>query len=94
MIPDTITAVANAVGDVSKLVTKALPSEEQQLAKFKMRSPIIYGNIMERIFQKLKRYLRWHKRIEIDVWVDFKHATLADSTRTELKTLLHRELLR
>ena len=87
-----ISAVSAAVGDVALLITKALPSTEQQLAAFKLRSPKFYARIMEHLYQKNKMFLRWHKRIDIDTRVEFINATLPQSARDEMKKMLHEDL--
>lgn len=91
---DPVSAVSNAVSDVSKMITKALPSDEVQLERLKLRSPWIYGWVRKRIFKALRRELIKSPERSIDVWVDYKHAAYADSTRAELKTLLHDDLKR
>ena len=54
-----IDTTLTAVSDISKLITKALPSDEQQLAAFKIRSPRIYANIRTRM---IKGFIRFCKK--------------------------------
>ena len=89
-----VSAVTNAIGDVARMITKALPATEQQLAAFKMRSPIIYAGIMEHLYQRTKRHLRWHPREDIDTWVELDHGNIPQSARDEIKQLLHQDLNR
>ena len=70
-IPTPASGIASAIGDIALMITKALPSTEQQLEAFKLRSPKFYARIMEHLFQKDLRFLRWHPKVDIDTRVDF-----------------------
>lgn len=87
-----VSSVANAIGDVALLITKALPGTEQQLAAFKIRSPKIYARIMEHLYQRDKIFLRWHPKCDIDTEVDFRNMDLPESAIADLKKLLHEDL--
>ena len=89
---DPVSAVANAVSDVAVMVTKALPSEEEQLARFKLNYPIIYARRMQRLYNRAKTFLRWHHGVGIDTHIDLVNGNLADSTRALLKKELHEDL--
>lgn len=87
-----VSSIANAVGDIALMVTKSLPSTEQQLALFKLRSPKKYSRIMEWLYQRDKAFLRWHPKCDIDTEVDFRNLDLPESAIADLKKLLHEDL--
>ena len=89
-----LSGLFTAISDTALLITKALPSTEQQLAEFKLRSPLKYARIMEALYREDKMFLRWHKHIDIDTRVDFVNSNLPDSARVELKKMLHEDLNR
>lgn len=92
VIGGPVSSVAAAVSDLALLITKALPSTEQQLEAFKIRSPKFYARIMEHLYQKNKRFLRWHPKIDIDTEVDFINMDLPESAIADLKKMLHEDL--
>ncbi len=89
---DPVSSISNTIGDIALLVTKALPSTEQQLELFKLRSPKKYARIMEYLYRQQLFFLRWHSKVDIDTRVDFMNATLPDSARAEIKKMLHEQL--
>ena len=94
MALDPITGIATAISDVSKLITKAIPSDELQAARFKQRSPLIYANIRERIHKKCLKQCRkrWHQ--DIDATVDLLGGALLKDERDYMKKIIHSELQR
>ena len=91
-IPTPATGIASAIGDIALMVTKALPSTEQQLEAFKLRSPKFYARIMEHLYHEDFIFLRWHHKVDIDTRVDFVNMDLPESAIDELKKMLHEQL--
>lgn len=93
---EPISAVAAAVSSVALMVTKALPSEEQQLALFKERHPIRY--------QRQRRHMlnvdHWtlnlpkNKNVPIKSFVQWEHSDLPVSEQDLLIEILQKELNR
>lgn len=94
MALDPVTGIATAIGDVARMVTKAIPSDELQAARFKQRSPLIYANIRKRIHLKCLRECRhrWHQ--DIDATVELYGGALLKDEREYMKKIIHSELQR
>lgn len=50
--------ILTTIQDIALLITKALPSDEERLAAFKLRSPRIYANIQRRMLNGFVGYCR------------------------------------
>ncbi len=96
MATDPITGIAEAVSDVALLITKALPGDEQQLLKFKMRSPAIYQRIHTHMLNKDYRQLSRKKNLHVPIksFVEWEHSDLPVSEQTKLIEILQAELNR
>ena|ERR1017187_1172414 len=55
-----ISGWATAIEDVALLLTKVLPSDELQLARFKLRSPKFYARIQKRMLTNFIFYCKKH----------------------------------
>lgn len=85
---DPVSAVANAVSDVALMITKTLPSSERQLLAFKLRQPKAYASIRQHILIQGYRYLKHHKNVSIDAYVQFIDGDLPIDEQRALKSIL------
>ena len=74
-----------ALGGVFALITKALPSDELQLERFKLRFPKKYQRIRELQLNDAVRYVKLHK-VDPDKFADFINggATMSELIKEEL----------
>lgn len=96
MANDPITGIATAVSDIALLITKALPSTEQQLLAFKIRSPRMYQRIHNQMLNRDYRQLSKKKNIKVPVeaYVEWEHSDLCLSEQQKLIMILKAELNR
>jgi len=91
---DPISAISDAVTALSVMVGKAIPSDEERMARLKLRSPLIYARIRKRLYNMCRRELkhRWHQ--DIDSTVNYYLGALAKDEIEYAKKMLHSELSR
>jgi len=56
-----LTGISTFGTAVSAMITKALPSDELQLARFKLRYPLLYAHIREHMVRNIVNYCKSNK---------------------------------
>lgn len=56
-----LTSITTFGTAVSAMITKALPSDELQLARFKIRYPLLYARIREHMIRNIVNYCKSNK---------------------------------
>jgi len=95
--PTPISAIASAWDATVALVSKALPSDEQRLAAFKLRFPLRYQRVRERIETRIYNQIKTdcrrdrtkiiNKALIVD-YVNFDNDDLATSEKESLVNIL------
>jgi hypothetical protein len=91
---NTFLAFLKALSDIAVMVGKALPDDELKKIQFKIRSPLIYARVRQRILNRCRRRmkLRWHSK-SVDV-ANYFGGGLVQEDRELLVRLLFDEFKR
>lgn len=83
---DPVTAIAAATDAVFSFANNALPPTEIRIARFKLLFPKRYARIKRRILNEHLKWLRQHKNIDVNAYINF--VCNDEKDREELKKIL------